>query len=101
MRWAFSSPVLSNGSLINDDVVALFQELPPTNLRITLYGVSDETYERLCGVRDGFDRVIALPAHARQRQGAVLARLHKNKAQREGRGCRQAHRPGARRPRWA
>lgn len=51
--------VLSNGSLINDDVVALFQELPPTNLRITLYGASDETYERLCGVRDGFDRVIA------------------------------------------
>lgn len=51
--------VLSNGSLINDVVVALFQELPPTNLRITLYGASDETYERLCGVRDGFDRVIA------------------------------------------
>ena len=51
--------VLTNGSLINDDVVALFQELPPTNLRITLYGASDETYERLCGVRDGFDRVMA------------------------------------------
>lgn len=51
--------VLSNGSLINDDAISLFHEFPPTNLRITLYGASNETYERLCGVHDGFDRVMS------------------------------------------
>lgn len=51
--------VLSNGSLITDDVVRLFVERPPVYLRFTLYGASNETYERLCGVPDGFDRVMA------------------------------------------
>ena len=50
--------VLSNGSLINDEIVELFLERRPTYLRFTLYGSSNETYERLCGVSDGFDRVM-------------------------------------------
>ena len=50
--------VLSNGSLIDKEIVELFRRRPPAYLRFTLYGASNETYERLCGVSDGFDRVM-------------------------------------------
>ena len=50
--------ILSNGSLVDEDVVALFSERPPAHMRFTLYGASNETYERLCGVSGGFDRVM-------------------------------------------
>ena len=50
--------VLSNGSLIDERIVDLFRRMPPSFMRFTLYGASNETYERLCGTSDGFDRVM-------------------------------------------
>lgn len=50
--------VLSNGSLITADAVRLFQTYRPRRLRFTLYGASNDTYARLCGAPDGFDRVM-------------------------------------------
>lgn len=50
--------ILSNGSLIDEHIVGLFRRIPPAHMRFTLYGASNETYERLCGVSDGFDRVM-------------------------------------------
>lgn len=50
--------ILTNGSLITEDTVALFADLPPRYLRITLYGASDDTYERLCGVPQGFSHTM-------------------------------------------
>lgn len=49
--------VLSNGYLINEETICLFSERPPAVLRFTLYGSTNDTYRRLCGVDDGFDRV--------------------------------------------
>lgn len=49
--------VLSNGSLVTEKVVELFRTHQPRRLRITLYGASNETYRRLCGASNGFDRV--------------------------------------------
>lgn len=50
--------VLSNGALISEDIVRLFQTYKPARLRFTLYGASNETYERLCGDSRGFDKVM-------------------------------------------
>ena len=50
--------ILSNGSLIDERIVDLFRRMPPAHLRFTLYGASNETYERLCGVSDAFDKVM-------------------------------------------
>ncbi len=50
--------VLSNGSLVDGRITRLFRQHPPVHLRFTLYGSSNETYRRLCGVPDGFDRVM-------------------------------------------
>lgn len=49
--------VLSNGYLINEGIIRLFSERPPAVLRFTLYGASNNTYQRLCDVDDGFDEV--------------------------------------------
>lgn len=49
--------VNSNASLINDDWLEFFKSEPPFRFNITLYGASNEAYERLCG-RPAFDRVV-------------------------------------------
>ena len=49
--------LLSNGSLIDEDAVERFRALPPQGIVLSLYGASDETYETMCGVKDGFTRI--------------------------------------------
>lgn len=50
--------LLSNGSLITDRHIEMFRQYPLASARFTLYGASNETYERLCGAPRGFDRVM-------------------------------------------
>lgn len=40
----------TNGYLLRGELLELFKELPPSRVNISLYGTSDETYRRLCGV---------------------------------------------------
>lgn len=40
----------SNGFLLRGELLELFRQEPPSRVNITLYGTSNETYERLCGV---------------------------------------------------
>ncbi|MCD7756079.1 MAG: radical SAM protein [Firmicutes bacterium] len=47
----------SNGSCITEDTIAWLRESPPTRINITLYGGSNESYARLCGDPQGFDKV--------------------------------------------
>lgn len=47
----------SNGTLIDEETVEWLKQTPPSRINITLYGASDETYERLCGKKDGFTKV--------------------------------------------
>lgn len=49
----------SNGLLITDEVVEWLKETPPVRINITMYGASDETYERLCGDPHGYTKVTA------------------------------------------
>lgn len=54
----FLISVLSNGYAIDDAVMDRFREYGmPYSMKLTLYGASDETYRRVCGVTDGFTRV--------------------------------------------
>lgn len=53
----FLITILSNGYLIDETVIMWLKERPPHAIRFTLYGISNETYEKVCGVKDGFDRV--------------------------------------------
>ena len=53
----FVISVNTNGSLIDEATVQKFAEMPPQRLNITLYGASNETYNRLCAAPRGFDQV--------------------------------------------
>ena len=48
----------SNGTLIDEDVIAWLKESPPCRVNVTLYGASDATYERLCGNPQGFSQAV-------------------------------------------
>jgi sulfatase maturation enzyme AslB (radical SAM superfamily) len=39
----------TNGSLLCGEIAELFKKIPPTRLNISLYGASDETYEKFTG----------------------------------------------------
>ena len=57
-KMGFLISLLSNGSLIDEAVIEKFKEYGmPYFIKITLYGASDETYFKTCGVKDGFTRV--------------------------------------------
>ena len=54
----FFVSINTNGSLLDDRVVAVLKRCVPKRLNLTLYGASDETYARLCGDSSGFCRVM-------------------------------------------
>ncbi len=47
----------TNGTLVDKERVQWFLKYVPTKINISLYGATNETYEKLCGMKDGFDRV--------------------------------------------
>ena len=48
----------TNGTMLNRKTIEWLTKDPPRRLNISLYGASSETYERLTGQRDGYNRVI-------------------------------------------
>ena len=55
-RMGFVLTVYTNATLVNDRVMDLFRRLPPHKIGVTMYGASNQTYERLCGDARGYDR---------------------------------------------
>lgn len=53
----FLVSINTNGSLIDDAAIARFKKKPPQKINITLYGASNETYQKLCGANDVFSKV--------------------------------------------
>jgi radical SAM protein with 4Fe4S-binding SPASM domain len=51
--------IFTNGTLITDPVLELFDDLPPHAVEITLYGATATTYERITGVRGSYGRCLA------------------------------------------
>ena len=47
----------SNGYLLKGNVLNILTEYKPRRIGITLYGASNETYYKICGVKDGFSLV--------------------------------------------
>ena len=50
--------VFSNGTLMSEPILDLFEELPPRAVEITLYGATPSTYERITGVEGSYRRCI-------------------------------------------
>ena len=56
-KMGFLITVNSNGTMIDESVIAWLKNCPPVRINISLYGASDETYARLCGNPRGFTQV--------------------------------------------
>ena len=50
--------VNTNASLLTPEVIDCFRVHRPEKVNVTLYGLSDCTYQRLCGNRQGFDAAV-------------------------------------------
>ena len=48
----------TNGTLINEKIANMLQKNKPRRVNITLYGASNETYERVCHNKTGYDETI-------------------------------------------
>jgi len=51
--------IFTNGSLITEELLQLFEDLPPRNIEISLYGASNATYEKITGIKGAYSRCIA------------------------------------------
>lgn len=57
-QMGFLISILSNGSLIDEQTMENFRRFGmPYSMKLTLYGTSNETYKKVCGVNDGFTKV--------------------------------------------
>lgn len=54
----FIIELYTNGALINDNIIELFKQYPPLLVDISLYGSCEETYQKVTGVSNAFNKVI-------------------------------------------
>ncbi len=54
VRMGFLIGLRSNGYLLGEPMISSLEGRKPHLIMITLYGASDETYKRVCGISDGF-----------------------------------------------
>lgn len=52
--------VLTNGTLITDDKIELFTEFPVLKLDISMYGMTEETYEKVTGKKGSYKRFMSV-----------------------------------------
>lgn len=55
-KMGFVVSVNTNATLVDSDIVKLFSQYRPRRINITLYGTSNETYESLCHIKNGYDK---------------------------------------------
>lgn len=54
MEMGFVISLNTNGTLLDDRRIAWLNAHRPAKINISLYGASDATYSKLCGINDGF-----------------------------------------------
>lgn len=50
-QMGFRLVINTNGSIVTDKILELFRRYPPGRINVSMYGASEDTYERLCGRR--------------------------------------------------
>lgn len=57
-KMGFSITIYTNASLIDDETIKIFKSYPPRNIDITIYGSSEDTYEKITKRKGSFNTVI-------------------------------------------
>lgn len=55
-EMGFLLSLMTNGTLINESIIEWLRERPPYSISLTIYGSSNEVYESVCRVKNGFDK---------------------------------------------
>lgn len=54
----FIIDLLTNISLLNQEIIDLFKEYPPNNIAISIYGTNEEEYEEFTGNKENYKKVL-------------------------------------------
>lgn len=57
-KEGFILTINTNGTLITPQIAQLWKKQLPRRVNVTLYGASEDTYEKLCGNRNGFKQCL-------------------------------------------
>ena len=57
-KMGFQISIYSNGSLITPDIAKWLGKIPPYKMSVTLYGASPETYYKVTGFAEGFEKAL-------------------------------------------
>lgn len=57
IKMGFLMHLRTNGYLIKNEILELLKHYKPRKTSITMYGASDETYQKVCNIPDGFSVV--------------------------------------------
>lgn len=56
-KRGFLVEIFTNGYLIDDELISLFRSYPPLEIDISLYGSSNEMYEKVTGIKNAFTTI--------------------------------------------
>lgn len=57
-KLGFIIKIYTNGTLMTPDIINWLATMPPKEVSITLYGTSRETYQKVTGNAEGFDKTV-------------------------------------------
>lgn len=57
-EMGFILSINTNGTLIDKETMVWLKESAPARVNVTLYGASPETYQRLCGRPEGYEKAV-------------------------------------------
>lgn len=57
-RLGFIISIYTNATLVTPDVMAVLRKYPPHKIGISIYGASPETYRKVCGNANAFDKML-------------------------------------------
>lgn len=57
-KMGFVLTVYTNATMVTDEIMQVLEKLPPHKIGVTMYGASNETYQKLCGCANGYDRFL-------------------------------------------
>lgn len=82
-KMGFILTVYTNATMVTDKIMETFRRLPPHQIGVTMYGASNETYGKMCGCKDGYDRFVegvrklsSLPSLFAMRTTIIQDNLH-------------------------
>lgn len=57
-KMGFLLTIYTNATMVTDKIMDTLRKYPPHKIGVTMYGASNDTYNKMCGCADGFDRFV-------------------------------------------